>query len=133
MEDSIKHLLFESALARSHTIQTMKEVDTNLNFDSLISIQPNFIYYLDFLLNGVKSPLCEWFDDDVYYIEAHLLPLQDLQNYEICDIRKLIKYKFISIKDFDIFFLAEKRKTHLLKAFLPFFEDINIQDFRGRT
>ena len=91
--NEIKNLLFQSVLSRSHTVQTMKEVDPSLDFDALVSIQPNLFHYIDYLVNGKKSPECDWFDDDIFYIESYLLPVGDLEKYEVCDIRKLLEHK----------------------------------------
>jgi len=126
--DLIKDSLFNIILSRSHTVKTMKEVDPNLDFDALVQIQPNLVHYINFLCAGIKNPACDWFDDDIFYIEEYLLPLQPLEKYEICDIRKLIKNKYISIKDYNIFKLAKENKHHTLKALLPFFENLDKKD-----
>src|SRR6056297_3662786 len=130
----IKASLFDLILSRSHTVQLMKkEIYPDLDLDVLLEIKPDTVHYVDFLLKGVKTPKCSWFDDDIFYIENDLLPLQDLENYEICDIRKLVKNKYISIKDYDIISLAENQRFHILKALLPFFEDIDKKDSCRKT
>ena len=131
--DSIKDFIFQNIINRSQTVQTMVDINKDLNLDSLLKLQPDLLHYLKFIWNGTKHESCEWFDDDIYYIETHLLPLQDLENYEICDIRKLIENKYISIQDFNIIDLVKENKHHTLKALLPYFVNVDKQYEDGRT